>query len=266
MNGRTVQLRMLGVVIALGAVGACKGKDSLKPAEADAVTKKDQYAIDSARMDLDRATAGLSSDLKGTKWELVQLRGLHDSVITPERFATYSLEFGNDGQALVVGGCNRGGGTYTVAPPKGLTFGPLATTRAMCPQGSLSQRYLGDFARMRSYQLVAGRLYISLVDDGGIYEFVPEAEVVALTPEPGVTVLFTCTDSTGARSRFAAIFSDGKPGSVKLSQKGKHVVLPQVQSADGAKYEKAGTLLWNKGQDAMVTWEGLNFSCVVIEE
>jgi heat shock protein HslJ len=257
---------MLGVVMAVAAMGACKGRDKLDTAEVKAVTAKDQYAIDSARMDMDRATAGLSSDLKGTRWELVQLRGLHDSIITPERFGTYSLEFGNDGQALVVGGCNRGGGTYSVAPPKGLTFGQLATTRAMCPQGSLSQRYLGDFARMRSYQLVAGRLYISLVDDGGIYEFVPEAEVVAATPEPGVPVPLVCTDSTGARSRFTAIFSDGKPGSVKLSQKSKHVVLPQVRSADGAKFEKAGTLLWNKGRDAVVIWEGVNFNCMVIEE
>ena len=41
---------MLGVVMAIGAIGACKG-DKLKPEEAKAVTAKDQYAIDSARME-----------------------------------------------------------------------------------------------------------------------------------------------------------------------------------------------------------------------
>jgi heat shock protein HslJ len=255
---------MLGVVMAVVAMGACKGRDKLDTAEVKAVTAKDQYAIDSARMDMDRATAGLSSDLKGTKWDLVQLRGLHDSIITPERFGTYSLEFGNDGQALVVGGCNRGGGTYSVAPPKGLTFGQLATTsgcagKDRCPSGT----------GLRPDALIpvrGGGQHLVRVDDGGIYEFVPEAEVVALTPEPGVPVPLVCTDSTGARSRFAAIFSDGKPGSVKLSQKSKHIVLPQVRSADGAKFEKEGTLLWNKGRDAVVIWEGVNFNCMVIEE
>ena len=51
---------MLGVVMAVGAMGACKGKDKLKPDEVKAVTAKDQYAIDSARMELDRASAAIA--------------------------------------------------------------------------------------------------------------------------------------------------------------------------------------------------------------
>ncbi len=85
MNGRSAQLRMLGVVMALGAVGACKGKDSLKPGEVDAVTAKDQYAIDSARMELDRVAAITPTELAGSTWRLVQLRTSHDSVITRRR-------------------------------------------------------------------------------------------------------------------------------------------------------------------------------------
>ena len=260
MNGRSAQWRWLAV-LALSAMAACKGKDVVKPEDAAAI-KKDQYAIDSARMALDLASEATPSELAGSHWQLVQLRGVRDSVFTPEAATVYTLEFGSDGQAIVVGGCNRGGGTFAVTRPSGLTFGPLATTRAMCPPGSISARYLGDFARMRSYQLVGGHLFISLADNGGIYEFAPEPpkSLAEAGPDP---VAFSCTDSTGARTRVIAEFSksaDGK-GKVTVRSKGKQFVLPQVASGSGARYEGSGVMLWNKGRDAMVSWQGVNLNC-----
>ena len=41
MNGRSAQLRMLGVVMAVVAMGACKGRDKLDTAEVKAVTAKE---------------------------------------------------------------------------------------------------------------------------------------------------------------------------------------------------------------------------------
>ena len=266
MNGRGARVRLGPVLLAMGAIAACKGKDNLKPAEAAAVTAKDQYAIDSARMELDRATAAAPSELAGSYWQLVQLRAPKDSVIKPEKAAVYTVEFGKEGQVLVAGGCNRGGGTYTVTPPKGLRFGPLATTRAMCPPQSISARFLGDFSRMTSYQLVAGHLYISLADDRGVYEFAPEVDVV---PEQaaGEPVPFACRDSTGAQSRILAAFTgSGQAGRVTLTRRGKRVVIPQVPSGSGAKYEGSGVMFWNKGRDAMVTWQGTNLNCAMTKE
>jgi len=267
MNGRSAQLRMLGVVMALGAVGACKGRDSLKPAEADAVTKKDQYAIDSARMDLDRVAAIAPTELAGSSWHLVQLRTSRDSVIQPEKVAVYSIEFGTDSQVSVVGGCNRGGGTYAVTPPKGLSFGPLRTTRAMCPPGSISARFLADFAQMRSYALVGGMLYVDLAD-GGVYQFAPQLDVarVISAGDAEPELIFACLDSTGAKTRLFAGFAEARPDEVSLRRQKKSVVARQVKSGSGVRYEAPGVVFWNKGRDATVTWYGTHLNCSTTEE
>lgn len=51
----------------------------------------------------------------------------------------------------------------------------MALTRAMCAPGSLHDRVAKDLANVRSYGLENGHLYLSLMADGGIYEFEPVA-------------------------------------------------------------------------------------------
>ena len=43
----------------------------------------------------------------------------------------------------------------------------------MCPHGSQDQRVLRDLPHVRSYMLKDGKLYLSLMADGGIYEWRP---------------------------------------------------------------------------------------------
>jgi heat shock protein HslJ len=264
MIGRTLRWWLFGAVAGLAAV-ACSGRDTPRPEEAAAVAK-DQYAIDSARMELDRASQALPGELDGTTWQLVQLRASHDSVIRPEAVAVYSVEFGRDGQVIIVGGCNRGGGSYTVSPPRGLSFGPLATTRSMCPPGSLSARFLRDFANMRAYELVGGVLYISLAS-GDIYQFVPEQFTAGhMAPEKGAELIFTCLDSTGASSRLFARFAGTTPDEVSLRRQQKTALATQVRSGSGAKYEGKNVMIWSKGRAAMVTWFGANLNCSTKKE
>jgi para-nitrobenzyl esterase len=52
-----------------------------------------------------------------------------------------------------------------------LAFGPLALTRALCPPAPLTERLEKDWAFVRSYVIRDGRLFLSLMADGGIYEF-----------------------------------------------------------------------------------------------
>ena len=265
MNGRPARVWKPGVVIALVAVAAC-GKERSKGAMADEA--QDRRAIDSARMEAERAAAVAPSELAGSTWRLVRLQSSNDSTYAPEPRAVYTVEFGTGGRVSVVGGCNRGSGTYTVTPPSGLTFGPLATTRAMCPPGSMSARFLGDFQYMRSYVMVGGRLHVSLMADGGIYEFTPEEDIAA-EMGPGDSareVILACSDSTGARSRIVARFAGTKPDKVTLRIREKTVVAQQVQSASGARYEGSGVMFWNKGRDAMVTWRGANLNCATTRE
>lgn len=54
-----------------------------------------------------------------------------------------------------------------------LKFGPMALTRALCAPGSLHDRIVKQLPLVRSYVIRNGHLYLSLMADGGIYEFEP---------------------------------------------------------------------------------------------
>ena len=47
----------------------------------------------------------------------------------------------------------------------------MAVTRAMCPPGSLHDHMIKQLPYVRSYVLKDGRLFLSLMADGGIFEF-----------------------------------------------------------------------------------------------
>jgi uncharacterized lipoprotein YbaY len=69
--------------------------------------------------------------------------------------------------------CNRGNGAWKSAGSNQVRFGPLILTRAMCPPGSLHNRIVKDWTVIRSYTIKDGHLFLSLIADGGIYEFKP---------------------------------------------------------------------------------------------
>ena len=56
-----------------------------------------------------------------------------------------------------------------------LEFAPIATTRMMCPSGSHDQKVMRDLPYVRSYLLKDGKLYLFLMADGGIYEFIEQS-------------------------------------------------------------------------------------------
>ncbi len=122
-----------------------------------------------------------AAPLAGTQWELVAIQSMDDAqgtirIAQPERF---TLTFGADGQLSLRLDCNRGTGRWTHTPASAgsasgsLQIGPVASTRAMCPPPSLDTRVARDLGFVRSYLLKDGRLYLSLMADGGIYEWRP---------------------------------------------------------------------------------------------
>ena len=52
-----------------------------------------------------------------------------------------------------------------------MTLGPFAMTRAMCPPGSLSDRYARALESAASWRVVADRLAVALRIDAGILHF-----------------------------------------------------------------------------------------------
>ena len=111
--------------------------------------------------------------LQGTSWQLVRFQGGDDTKLTPDDGSKYTIEFGAGGQLTARIDCNRGRGTWKSDGPNQLQFGPLALTRAQCPAGSMHDRIVKQWPYIRSYVIRDGRLFLSLMADGGIYEFEP---------------------------------------------------------------------------------------------
>jgi para-nitrobenzyl esterase len=117
--------------------------------------------------------AGSSVKLEGTSWRLVQI-SMSDGVTRPaiER-SRYTIGFGESEVLHVRFDCNRGRGSWKSSGPGQLEFGPLALTRAMCAPGSLHDQLVRQWPYVRSYLLKDGRLFLSLMADGGTIEFEP---------------------------------------------------------------------------------------------
>ena len=104
----------------------------------------------------------------------MKFQGSDGTTLTPDDGAKYTIEFGAAGGQLNARvDCNRGRGTWKSAGTNQVAFGPLALTRAKCPAGSLHDRIVKQWGYIRSYVIKDGHLFLSLMADGGIYEFEP---------------------------------------------------------------------------------------------
>jgi heat shock protein HslJ len=115
---------------------------------------------------------GASATLTGTSWQLVRFQGGDDKTFTPDATARGTIEFRDGEQLLARIDCNRGGSTWKAAGSS-LELGPLALTRARCPEGSLHDQIVKQWSFIRSYVIKDRHLFLSLMADGGIYEFAP---------------------------------------------------------------------------------------------
>jgi len=111
--------------------------------------------------------------LGGTSWQLVSFRGGDGTVLNPDDPSKYMLSFGADGRLSARIDCNRGTAAWTSSEAGRLELGPMALTRAMCPPGSLHDQIVRQLPYIRSYVIRDGRLYLSLMADGGTYELDP---------------------------------------------------------------------------------------------
>jgi len=121
-----------------------------------------------------------TASLVGTRWELVAIQSMDDAqgttrIASPERI---TVSFAGSGRVSFRLDCNRGTATWQSAPGADnstgtLQFGPIAGTRAMCRPPHLDERVVRDLAYVRSYLRKDGKLFMSLMADGGIYEWRP---------------------------------------------------------------------------------------------
>jgi para-nitrobenzyl esterase len=119
------------------------------------------------------ASTATPVNLQGSSWRLVQI-AMSDGVTRPALDRSrYTIGFGKDGVLNVRFDCNRGRGSWQSSGPGNLEFGPLALTRALCPVGSLHDELVRQWPYVRSYLIKDGRLFLSLMADGGTLEFEP---------------------------------------------------------------------------------------------
>ena len=206
-----------------------------------------------------------AAELRGTSWQLVKFQGSDDKTLTPDDKAKYTIAFGTDDGVSARIDCNRGRGTWKSAGPNQLQFSPLALTRAMCPPGSLHNRIAKDWVLVRSYTLKDGHLFLSLMADGGIYEFEPIGGPRSSAPKSPVAsrgpVDFECTQAGGDKDTLTATFYRTKPAMV-LVERGNHTRPAfQVRAASGAKYEGQDLMFWDARGDARVSWSGVELKC-----
>lgn len=142
-----------------------------------------QQRLDLVERVADAGATSANETLGGTSWQLVKFQGSDDSNLIPDSRDKYTIAFDANGGTSLRIDCNRGRGTWKSSAPNQLEFGAIALTRALCPPGSLHNRIVKDLASVRSYVIKDGHLFLSLMADGGIYEFEPISQSQPVTPK-----------------------------------------------------------------------------------
>ncbi len=149
--------------------------------------------------------------LQSTSWQLVGIQSMDDAqgLRRPADPSRYTLSLQADGKAVLQLDCNRAMGRWQVEPSSdpgngGFRFGPLASTKDLCPAPSLGALLARQLPYVRGYLLRDGRLNLSLLADGGILIWEPrsgagpgysnrpdpalEAAILAASPDLGRTL------------------------------------------------------------------------------
>jgi heat shock protein HslJ len=83
----------------------------------------------------------------------------------------YTLTFLPDSTARLVIDCNRGSGGYHI-DGRSIRIGPVATTRMMCPPGSMDAVFGQEIDAARSWSMQSDTLMLDLMADSGTMRFV----------------------------------------------------------------------------------------------
>ena len=122
-----------------------------------------------------------ATPLAGTAWRLIEIQSMDDAVGSTHVSdpSLYTMRLNADGSVALRLNCNSASGTWSAEaaasdPSSGrFEFGPLAATMALCPPPSLDEQVTKQAPYFRSYLLNDGRLYLSLMADGGIFVWEP---------------------------------------------------------------------------------------------
>ncbi len=139
------------------------------------------------------AAQSATETLSGTTWRLVEFRGGDGQILKADEVSNYTVEFRTDSTVALGLDCHRGRGTWVSRSASQLELGPLALTRATCPQAALRDQLAKHWASIHSFALRNMHLFLSSTADGGTYEFEPAQTVANAAPAsaPGLSQTIT---------------------------------------------------------------------------
>ncbi|MCU0943928.1 MAG: META domain-containing protein [Rubritepida sp.] len=110
--------------------------------------------------------------LAGTRWQWVGLAGAGEALTIAEP-ARYTLEFLPEGRLALRADCHRGAGGLAFPAPGILRVGAIALTRALCPPGSLSDRFVQEVSAAARWSLRDGQLWLERAEGAATLRFAP---------------------------------------------------------------------------------------------
>ncbi|TVR93213.1 MAG: META domain-containing protein [Spirochaetaceae bacterium] len=123
-------------------------------------------------LQLERYNREPTPSISGTEWQLVEIQMMNDRVFVPQTPSHYTAQFASEGSFSARADCNRLSGSYADIDSQ-LLLGPIASTKALCPAGSLYEIYTNAIHAAHSYVLQDGEFYLSFGPDSGIMRFEP---------------------------------------------------------------------------------------------
>jgi len=112
-----------------------------------------------------------TSALTGKDWQLTAITEKTPAflgVIPADEQSKYQINFGTDGKFHGTADCNQFAGTYKAVGASALTIDPIATTLAMCPEGSFDALFVHGLSRSKSWAVSNGTLTLTLDEDGSM--------------------------------------------------------------------------------------------------
>jgi len=108
------------------------------------------------------ATTSARHPLAGSEWRLAAIDTSGSSTtLTPALQARHRLSFGDEGALALQLDCNRGRATWTAGKPRNgagaINIGPIASTRALCPDPSFGDQMASGLSEAQTYSLTMDR-------------------------------------------------------------------------------------------------------------
>lgn len=114
-----------------------------------------------------------SGELAGTRWQLAQILTADGALLLPHDPSLYSLAFLEEGRVALRVDCNQAGGPWSSEAPGQLSLGPLISTLAACPPGSLAGEMMPAIEAVEAYGFEAGNLRLGTAGQGASFLFTP---------------------------------------------------------------------------------------------